>query len=129
MQINEIKPIPENGAPLRVRTERRHHSPAAANRSAEPGQPAGAEPKPAEPKPVEKITAEREDLEKLKTALTDQGISLKYSLDAETEMLVVRMIDEKTGEAVRQFPSEVSLKLAAEHIKVQGQFVDFEVAE
>jgi flagellar protein FlaG len=113
MQINAVNAIPETSGPHPVKTE------------------------PFEKPKIEARRAERADdsnnqsehLEKLKTALADRQISLKYSLDEETKTLVVRMVDEKTGEAVRQLPSEVSLKLAAEYIKMQGVFVNEQVAE
>jgi uncharacterized FlaG/YvyC family protein len=74
--------------------------------------------------PIEKKADRTEDLTKLKTALAEHDLTLKFSQDAETNQLVVELIDEKTGEAIRQMPSEVSLKLAADFVKMQGQFVD-----
>lgn len=67
---------------------------------------------------------EADNLEKLKNALAEHNITLKFRQDSDTNALVVEMVDNKTGEAIRQFPSEVSLKLAAIFVKLQGQFVD-----
>jgi uncharacterized FlaG/YvyC family protein len=36
------------------------------------------------------------------------------------------MIDEKTGDAIRQFPTEVSLSLTANFMKLRGVFLDVE---
>lgn len=68
--------------------------------------------------------AESEDLARLKSSLADHNINLKFSTDATTKAVVVELIDEKTGDAIQQFPNEVSLALAANFIKLQGQFVD-----
>ena len=65
-----------------------------------------------------------EELIKLKSSLAEHNIELKFSKDDKTNSLVVELIDEKTGEAIQQFPSDVSLKLAANFIKLQGHFVD-----
>ncbi|HQU83424.1 MAG TPA: flagellar protein FlaG [Pyrinomonadaceae bacterium] len=67
---------------------------------------------------------QEENLQKLKDVFAESNISLKYTRDDKTKALVVEMVDSKTGEAVLQIPSEVSLKLAALFIKTQGQFVD-----
>ena len=65
-----------------------------------------------------------ENLEKLKDVLAENNITLKFSQDSETKELVVELVDDKTGEAIRQIPSEISLKLAAIFVKMTGQFVD-----
>ena len=69
-------------------------------------------------------TVDAEDLIRLQNGLGEHNISLKFSKDETTKALVVELIDDKTGEEIRQFPTEVSLKLAATFIKLQGQFVD-----
>ncbi|MFM9904733.1 MAG: flagellar protein FlaG [Pyrinomonadaceae bacterium] len=67
---------------------------------------------------------ESEEIAKLKSSLAEHNIELKFSKDDETNALVVQLIDEKTGESIQQFPSDVSLKLAANFIKPQGHFID-----
>ena len=67
---------------------------------------------------------ENESLKELQNALTEHDITLSYSRDDETNQLVIKLIDDKTGESLQQFPSEVSLKLAAVYSRLQGQFVD-----
>jgi uncharacterized FlaG/YvyC family protein len=71
-------------------------------------------------------TAETPELVKLKAALSEHNISLKFSQDDATKRIVVEMIDQKTGEAIRQFPSQVSLSLAANFMKLQGVFLNIE---
>ena len=67
---------------------------------------------------------ETPELAKLKAALSEHNISLKFSRDDATKRVVVEMIDQKTGEAIRQFPTEVSLSLAANFMKLQGVFLN-----
>lgn len=64
------------------------------------------------------------ELAKLKAALSEHNISLKFSRDEATKRVVVEMIDQRTGEAIRQFPTEVSLSLAANFMKLQGVFLN-----
>lgn len=65
-----------------------------------------------------------ENIEKLQNVMAEHDLTLKFSQDQETKAIVVELVDEKTGEAIRQIPSQVSLKLAAVFVKMQGQFVD-----
>ncbi len=65
-----------------------------------------------------------EKLSELKNTLAEHNISLSFSRDDSTNELVIKLVDSKTGEAIRQTPSEVTLKLAAIYSKVQGQFFD-----
>lgn len=73
---------------------------------------------------TQKSFDKQENLEKLKTVLAESNITLKFSQDNDTKELVVKLVDNKTGEAIRQIPSEISLKLASIFVKMQGQFVD-----
>ena len=65
-----------------------------------------------------------ESLIKLQKTLSQLDISLKFRTDDKTNAVVVELIDSETGEAINQFPSEVSLKLSASFTKLQGQFID-----
>ncbi|MEQ1604145.1 MAG: flagellar protein FlaG [Pyrinomonadaceae bacterium] len=78
-----------------------------------------------EPKP-EKKQVDSHEFARLQTALAQHDISLKFSKDETTDRIVVQMIDGRTGEAIRQFPTEVSLNLAANFMKLQGVFLDVE---
>lgn len=68
-----------------------------------------------------------EKLQELQRSLAEQNIALRFSKDADTKILVVEMVDDKTGEAILQLPSKVSLKLAAEAAKLQGLFVNRQI--
>ena len=65
-----------------------------------------------------------EELSKLQNVLEENNVSLKFSRDEKSGEIVVKMVDSVTGEALRQLPTEVSLKLTAAHTKLQGQFID-----
>ena len=78
----------------------------------------------AKTKPLESAPFQDENLKNLQNTLAEHNITLKFREDEKTKQLVVELVDNKTGESIRQFPSEVSLKLSAMAIKVQGQFVD-----
>ena len=65
-----------------------------------------------------------EKLAKLQDVLAEHNISLKFRQDDQTHAVIVELVDGTTGEAIRQFPSEVSLKLAASFTKLQGIFVN-----
>lgn len=65
-----------------------------------------------------------ENLARLKEVLSESNLTLKFRRDDDTQQLVVELVDDKTGEAIRQIPSQISLKLAAAFVKMQGQFVD-----
>src|SRR5437868_4050418 len=66
-------------------------------------------------KPVEKT----ENIEKLKDIMAEHNVTLKFSQDKDTKEIVVELVDNKTGEAIRQIPSQISLKLAAIFVKMQ----------
>jgi uncharacterized FlaG/YvyC family protein len=63
-------------------------------------------------------------LKSLQNSLAEHNITLKFRQDEETKQLVVELVDDKTGEAIRQIPSEVSLKLSRLSVKLHGQLVD-----
>jgi len=68
--------------------------------------------------------ARNTDFERLEQTLSEHNISMRFSRDGSTKQLVLNLIDENTGESVLQLPSPVTLKLAAEFVRTQGQFVD-----
>jgi flagellar protein FlaG len=72
------------------------------------------------------VKTESSEITELRTELARHDISLKFSRDDATDQVVVQMIDDKTGDPIRQFPTEVSLSLAANFMKLQGVFIDVE---
>jgi flagellar protein FlaG len=57
-------------------------------------------------------------------AVKASNISLKFSRDEDTGSIVIELIDQNTGEPVRQIPSEAALRLAAALGKLQGNIVN-----
>jgi flagellar protein FlaG len=54
-------------------------------------------------------------------AVKEANLSLDFSRDDETGAIVIKLIDQQTGEAVQQIPSVARLHLAAALGKLQGQ--------
>ena len=48
-------------------------------------------------------------LTELKNALAKHDITLNYSQDDRTNRILIKLVDETTGEAIRQIPNEASL--------------------
>jgi uncharacterized FlaG/YvyC family protein len=69
-------------------------------------------------------TEDSDKLRDLQNALGEHDLTLKFRQDEETNQLIVELVDSKTGVAIRQMPSEVSVKLTAAFAKLQGQLVD-----
>jgi flagellar protein FlaG len=57
----------------------------------------------------------------LSAAMEQFQITLRFSRDDETGTIVVQMIDQKSGEALQQIPTETSLRVAAVLNKLQGK--------
>ncbi len=49
---------------------------------------------------------------KLKSMLDDANLFLEFRIDDESKKMVLRIIDDQTKEVVRQFPPELTLKIA-----------------
>jgi uncharacterized FlaG/YvyC family protein len=62
----------------------------------------------------------REALQKLEQVLQQHDIRLDFSRDEKTDSIVLKMIDQTTGETLQQIPNEVSLRLAEVFGKLQG---------
>ena len=66
--------------------------------------------------PVPSGKAEREALEKAAEALTEhfqlRQVALHFSIDEDSDRLVVKVVDTHDGTLIRQIPSEEALRLA-----------------
>lgn len=67
---------------------------------------------------LEKVTKQIQD------AIQDTDITLNFSRDEESGAIVIKWVDQRSGEAIQQIPSETSLRLAAVLGKLQGQFIN-----
>jgi flagellar protein FlaG len=82
-------------------------------------------PKPKEPAPaLPEAKVEAANPEQLKEVLAQSDISLNFRRDDKTGRVIVELIDNSTGDAVKQIPSEVSLRLSEMFSKVQGQLFE-----
>lgn len=71
----------------------------------------------------QKDAAQLEQVAKqIQDAIQDTNITLNFSRDDESGAIVVKWIDQNSGEAIQQIPSETTLRLAAALGKLQGQF-------
>jgi flagellar protein FlaG len=74
----------------------------------------------------------KETLRSLDEAAKPYNIALNFSRDDETGTIVIKLVDQTTGETVRQIPSEVRLHLSAslgklQENKLQGQLINRKV--
>ena len=60
----------------------------------------------------------------IENAPVESNTSLKFSRDQQTNELVVELVNNQTGESLRQTPSKVSLKLSAIYAGLHGKLVD-----
>lgn len=72
----------------------------------------------AEAQEAQKLTAEevQDVVDKLNDFMQGQQRNLNFSVDKDTDNLIVKVMDTQTEEVIRQFPSEETLKLA-KHIE------------
>ncbi len=73
------------------------------------------------PPSMEQLKQAVDDINK-STALQTHG--LVFSIDGETEKTVVKVIDQKTDEVIRQIPSEEVLAISASLDKLIGQLIN-----
>lgn len=62
----------------------------------------------------------KETLRSLDEAVKPYNIALNFSRDDETGTIVIKLVDQTTGETVKQIPSEVRLHLSASLGKLQA---------
>ena len=78
-----------------------------------------AHPDPGAPDMIDGRTAA--ELSKLADALRESDIRLEFMRNDETRMIVLKLVDQTTGETLQQIPSEVSQHLAEVFGQLQGQ--------
>ena len=60
-------------------------------------------------------------IKSLADAVQDFDITLNFSRDEETGAIVIKLINQQSGETVQQIPTEATLRISAELGKLQGQ--------
>lgn len=66
----------------------------------------------------------------IKDTIGDEDSRMEFSLDEESEKMILKIIDNETDEVVRQLPPEITLKIAkivAEMIETKGQVMNARV--
>lgn len=101
----------------RIRTDGQRTLPAAASKASGGSQRiANTEPvqASAETSPVQKPTSEqlKAAVNEINRALQQSNRALEFSVDEDTDRLIVRLKDGETGETIRQFPSDETLAIA-----------------
>lgn len=65
----------------------------------------------------------REAVQKLNEVIKQKNDSLQFSIDEDTDIRLVKLIDLNTKETVRQYPSEEIVNIARAIDKLQGMLV------
>lgn len=50
--------------------------------------------------------------EKLRNIIDDSNLTIEFSLDKDTKKMIMKVLDSETHEIIRQFPAEITLKIA-----------------
>jgi flagellar protein FlaG len=112
---NAAPSVPGSPRAIQEKTEPDPTSPAAL---AESQQQQNAPPNPLDPETLQKA------VERLnKTVQSSMSTNLVFSVDAETDITVVKVVDKTTGEVIRQIPSEEALAIAKSIGDLQGLVV------
>ena len=61
--------------------------------------------------------------DKINQTMEALGNNLQFTVDTETSMNIVRVVDRATNETIRQFPSEETLAIAKTLDKLQGLLI------
>lgn len=76
--------------------------------------------------PAEKLTEEKiqSKIEKLNSGVEDFNIDLRFKLHRETDTLMVRLLDIKTNEIIKEYPPEELLDKKAKIREFIGMILD-----
>ncbi|HOK14169.1 MAG TPA: flagellar protein FlaG [Candidatus Kapabacteria bacterium] len=86
--------------------------------------------KPKEKEFKNKVNSDLKELgEKLKNIVKEADVFLEFSIDKDTNKMILRVIDNKTKEVIQQLPSEIALKIAriVSNIEGEGQIANAKV--
>ena len=68
--------------------------------------------------------------EKLQRNFGDENVAFEITIDKETSKMILKLVDTKTDEVIRQFPPEITLKIArmiAAYENTNGQLANAKV--
>jgi uncharacterized FlaG/YvyC family protein len=77
-----------------------------------------------EPLSADKVRKETEEMNDL---MKSMGRSITFNVDDETDTIVVKVVDDKTGKVVREIPPESVLKLKERLSEMSGLFLEEQV--
>jgi flagellar protein FlaG len=66
----------------------------------------------------------------VRTTIGSENVSIEFTKDKETDRMIMQIIDTKTDEIIRQFPPEITLKIAkivAKLLETTGQVTNAQV--
>lgn len=97
-------------------------------------QPNGIQQKSAEQAAATEEQSKNVDYSKLaeivRTSMGSENVSIEFKKDKETDMMIMQVVDTKTDEVIRQFPPEITLKIAkivAKLLETTGQVTNAQV--
>ncbi|MFA6310351.1 MAG: flagellar protein FlaG [Sterolibacterium sp.] len=61
--------------------------------------------------------------DKINRTMQGLGNNLEFTVDSETSMNIVKVVDKETNKTIRQFPSEEALAIAKTLDKLQGMLI------
>ena len=74
--------------------------------------------------PSDQVPDIEETLRSVDEVVKPYNIALNFSRDEETGTIVIKLVDQTTGETVSQIPAEVRLHLTASLGKLQGRLIN-----
>ena len=66
----------------------------------------------------------QEALEKVNESMKAWSTGVRFEIDEESEIMVVKLVDNTTGDTIRQMPSEAMLKVAKMIAEMRGGSID-----
>lgn len=76
--------------------------------------------------PDEEVSMQEIDLavKKINRSLADRRLCLEYSCDEKTNLVQIKVIDQDSGEVVREIPSEKKIKIIQKLLEMAGMIMD-----
>jgi flagellar protein FlaG len=66
-----------------------------------------------------------EALESINKAMRDQSTNLEFEVDGESDRTIVRVVDQKTGDVIRQVPTKEAMEIAKSIDRMQSLLVNY----
>ena len=66
-----------------------------------------------------------EALESINKAMREQSTNLEFEVDGESDRTIVRVVDQKTGDVIRQVPTKEAMEIAKSIDRMQSLLVNY----